>query len=214
MNRDAGLNVFEVFTSLQGESSFAGLPFVFVRLAGCNLNCAWCDTPAAQSFASGHTVPVSEVMEQVVSTGMRHVCITGGEPLLQTGATDLMRRLLHAGLTITVETNGSLDVSSCPDGVMRIIDIKCPSSAMADHNRFDNFRLLRRGDEIKCVVADRDDYEYAREIVLRHLPAFQGPVFFSPVLDRLEPRLLANWMISDKICARLQIQLHKIIGIA
>ncbi len=214
MNSEVGLRLFEVFTSLQGESSFAGLPFAFVRLSGCNLSCSWCDTPAAQLFESGHDVLVPEVIKKVLNTGMRYVCITGGEPLLQSGADDLMRRLLKIGLTVTVETNGSLDISNCPLGVRRIIDVKCPSSGMAERHCFDNFRLLRRGDEIKCVIADRVDYEYARGIIREHLSAFQGPVFLSPVLDRLEPRLLANWMISDRICARLQIQLHKIIGIA
>lgn len=214
MNSDVNLNLFELFTSLQGESSYAGMPFVFVRLAGCNLDCAWCDTPKSRSFESGQPVALEKLLERIRCEQIRYVCITGGEPLVQPVAVELMRRLIAEGFTVTLETNGSVDISECPEGVVRVVDIKCPSSGMERMNRIENYALLRSRDEIKCVIADRVDYEYARKMISVHLAGFKGPVFFSPVAGRIEPPMLAKWMISDKIPARLQLQLHKIIGIS
>lgn len=207
-----GLFVYEIFQSIQGESSFAGLPFTFVRLAGCNLKCRWCDTVDSIS-AVGKRYTVQSILERIETSGLKHVCITGGEPLAQTECIDLLDRLVRSGFITTLETNGSLDIRNVPPMVHRIVDVKCPSSGMESCNRYENLNLLDERDEVKYVIADRDDYVFASDSYSKHLHNFKGTVIFSPVLTLLKPQDLAKWVLSDRIPVRVQIQLHKMLDI-
>ncbi len=203
------LRVNEIFHSIQGESTLAGEPCTFVRLTGCNLRCVWCDTEYA--FHEGRSMSVAEVVAAVAGFGCRLVEITGGEPLLQPEVVPLMERLLEAGHAVLVETGGSLDVGVVPDGVRRIIDVKCPGSGESGRNRWENLDRLRRGDELKFVLADRDDYLWAaRQIRERRLDG-RCPLLFSPVHGRLDPADLARWLLEDRLPVRLQLQLHKLL---
>lgn len=204
------LRVSDIFSSIQGESSFAGLPFTFIRLAGCNLNCSWCDTPQSRLFR-GDIIPVDAVMDAVGQKGMQHVCVTGGEPLLQEACYALLGRLVDNSYITTLETNGTIDISNVPDGVIRIVDVKCPSSGMARFNRRENLAMLSSQDEVKFVIKDHEDYIFARSIFRRYLYKFAGPVFLSPVAGEIDPVHLANWVLSDKIPLRVHLQLHKIL---
>ena len=207
------LRIIEIFESIQGESSFAGLPFTFVRLAGCNLSCAWCDTAYAIAH-SGNEIEMNDILHRISSAGMRHVCITGGEPLCQNASIDLMRELVQRGYVVTLETNGSLDISEVPHGVHRIIDVKCPSSGMCERNRWENLRQLRDSDEIKFVIQDRNDFDYAQNTFRRFLQSFTGPMFVSAVHGKLPPETLAKWVLSDRIPFRVHLQIHKILNIS
>jgi len=203
------LTVNEIFHSIQGESTHAGLPCVFVRLAGCNQRCVWCDT--AYAFHEGRPMSVDEVLQQVSGYASRCVEITGGEPLLQSDAIVLMRRLLESGYEVLVETGGSLPIDEVPEGVKRIIDVKCPGSGEVEKNRWNNLEGLRDGDELKFVIADREDYRWAVEQITSRGLAERCPLLFSPVHDRLDPAELARWILEDGAPVRLQIQLHKIL---
>ncbi len=207
----SSLHIFEIFTSIQGESTLAGLPFCFIRLAGCNLRCRWCDTVAAQDV-SGEVMAISRIVDRVKQSDLKHVCVTGGEPMVQNGTPRLLEQLLNSGFTVTLETNGSQDLATVPSGVRKIIDIKCPSSGMDRHNRLANLAALNPGDEIKCIIAHRQDYTFAREMFRKYLSDFTGPVLFSPVYEMLKPGELANWILSDKLPVRVHVQLHKILG--
>jgi len=203
------LRVNEVFHSVQGESSHAGRACVFVRLTGCNLRCTWCDT--AYAFEEGEERSVAELVGQVRSFAIPYVLVTGGEPLLQSGVHDLIGELLDGGLEVAVETGGSLDVAPLDRRVMVVLDVKCPGSGMSAHNRWENLSLLKPTDEIKFVIADRADYEWARGLVReRRLDARCG-VLFSPVHGAVPPADLAAWMLADRLPVRLQLQLHKYI---
>jgi 7-carboxy-7-deazaguanine synthase len=203
------LRVNEIFHSIQGESTLAGLPCVFVRLTGCNLRCVWCDT--AYAFYEGRDLPVEEVLGRVESYGCRLVELTGGEPLLQPDAVALMRCLIDRGYTVLVETGGSLPIETVPDGVRCILDVKCPGSGQAHHNHWENLARLREGDELKFVLADRADYAWAvRQLEDRRLLG-RCPILFSPVHGRLEPGLLARWVLEDRLPVRVQVQLHKVL---
>ena len=203
------IQVAEIFTSIQGESTRAGEPCVFVRLTGCNLRCVWCDT--AYAFHEGRSMSIDEVLDAV----RRHACdlveVTGGEPMLQPDVLPLMRRLLEEGYRVMLETGGSLPLDAVPAGVRRIIDVKCPASGEVDRNRWDNLDRLRAGDEIKFVVADRHDYDWAVERIRERELAGRVPLLFSPVWGRIDPAELARWMLDDGIPARLQLQLHKLL---
>lgn len=203
------MKVVEIFHSIQGESSYAGWPCVFVRLTGCNLRCRWCDTKYA--YGEGEPYTVVEVIDRIRGYGCPLVEVTGGEPLLQEDVYPLMDRLLEAGYDVLLETNGSLDVSRVPEGVNRIIDIKCPASGMSDRNHWENLSHLRSTDEIKFVVCDRGDYEWAREVIQRYDLANQGTVLLSVVSTGLFPRDVVKWMLKDRLKARFQLQLHKYI---
>lgn len=204
------LTVNEIFASLQGESTRAGLPCVFVRLSGCSLSCRWCDTRHA-SEEPGRVMSVDEVFDAANVLGPRYVTLTGGEPLEQEAAPALAQRFLHAGYTVGVETNGAEDISRLPDGVIRVMDIKCPSSRMDQRMDWNNLGRLNRQDEVKFVIADRADYEFAREIAERHRLPDVCPVLLSPVISELAAADLASWMLFDQFDVRLQLQLHKII---
>ncbi len=201
------LKVNEIFFSIQGESTFAGSPCVFVRLTGCNLRCTYCDTRYA--YEAGEEMSLDSVIRAVDHYRCPLVEITGGEPLLQDESGPLVKRLLDGGHTVLVETNGTLDIRAIDERAARIVDAKCPASGASDRVLFDNLDCLSPGDEVKFVISDRPDYEWACEVSSRYSLADRAPVLFSPVLERLEPGTLARWMLSDRAPARLQLQLHK-----
>jgi 7-carboxy-7-deazaguanine synthase len=204
------LTINEIFHSIQGESTFAGRPCVFVRLTACDLRCRWCDTPYA--FHEGRKMSVDEVIADVEARGCQTVEVTGGEPLLQADVYPLMQRLIGSGKTVLIETGGHRSIANVPAGVIRIVDIKCPGSGEAEKNDWTNLAHLNRQDEVKFVIADRRDYEYACDIVHReNLPAHVNAVLFSPVHGELDPKQLSEWVIADRLDVRVQLQVHKYI---
>lgn len=204
------LTINEIFHSIQGESTYAGRPCVFVRLTACDLRCRWCDTPYA--FHEGRKMSVDDVIADVESRGCPTVEVTGGEPLLQPDVYPLMQRLLDSGKTVLIETGGHRSIAKVPAGVIRIVDIKCPGSGEAEKNDWSNLQELTKRDEVKFVIADRADYEYARDIVNREqLPARVNAVLFSPVHGALDAKQLSEWVIADRLDVRVQLQVHKYI---
>lgn len=203
------LMVSEIFRSIQGESSFAGLPCAFVRLAGCNLRCRYCDTRYAQE--GGTPMSLEEIMERVSAFGLELVEITGGEPLVQQETPALAAALLERGCQVMVETNGTLDISDLPDGAIRIMDIKCPSSGASAQFMWENIWRLRDNDEVKFVISDRHDYEWARGIVRERFGRTKTRLLFSAVFGELPPRNLVEWILQDKLPVRFQLQIHKYI---
>jgi 7-carboxy-7-deazaguanine synthase len=204
------LTVNEIFHSIQGESTHAGRPCVFVRLTACDLRCRWCDTPYA--FHEGRKMSVDEVVADVEARGCPTVEVTGGEPLLQPDVYPLMQRLLDAGKTVMIETGGHRSIAGVPAGVIRIMDVKCPGSGESDKNDWSNLAHLTTTDEVKFVIADRADYEFARGVVQReNLPARVNAVLLSPVHGELAPKQLSEWVIADRLDVRVQLQVHKYI---
>jgi len=201
------MKITEIFHSIQGESTRAGRPCVFVRLTACDLRCRWCDT--AYAFTEGAPMSLEQVLDRVRAHGCPLVEVTGGEPLLQPETPELCRRLLESGYEVLVETGGHRDVAVLPEGVGVILDLKCPGSGESEKNRWENLDVLRPGSEIKFVIADRADYEWAREVVRTRKLAGRFPVLFSPVFGELAYDLLAGWMLEDALPVRFQIQLHK-----
>jgi 7-carboxy-7-deazaguanine synthase len=209
-NSEQMLTVNEIFHSIQGESTFAGRPCVFVRLTACDLRCTWCDTPYA--FYEGRKMSVDDVVADVESRGCELVEVTGGEPLLQPDVYPLMRQLIDRGKTVLIETGGHRSIAKVPKGVIRIMDVKCPGSGESSKNDWTNLPLLTKRDEVKFVIADRVDYDYAREVVARErLVERCGAVLFSPVHGVLDPKQLAEWVLADRLPVRLQLQVHKYI---
>jgi len=204
------LTINEIFHSIQGESSRAGQLCVFVRLTACDLRCSWCDTPYA--FHEGRKMSVDEVVAAVEGFGSPLVEITGGEPLLQEDVYALMDRLLAAGRTVMLETGGHRPTARVPAAVLKIVDVKCPASGESDRNDWSNLDRLEPHDEVKFVVQDRADYDFAREVIARYdLPSRAAAVLMSPVHGVLDPKTLSEWMLADRLAARLQLQLHKYI---
>jgi 7-carboxy-7-deazaguanine synthase len=203
------LLINEIFYSIQGESTFAGLPCVLVRTTGCQMRCRWCDT--TYSFYQGKWMSLDEVLEQVRGYGCPLVELTGGEPLLQPAAFVLMERLCDAGYEVLVETGGGLDIAAVDPRVRRIVDVKCPASGEAEHNHWPNLDVLRPGDQLKFVIAGRGDYEWARELVRARGLAERCAVLFSPVHGEMELLPLASWVLEDRLAVRVQVQLHKLI---
>lgn len=205
------LRVNEIFYSLQGESSHAGRPCVFVRLTGCNLRCSYCDTQYA--YEEGEALGIDQIENRVASYRCLLVEVTGGEPLLQEETPLLLRRLVEKGYEVLLETNGTLDVGQLDKRCVKILDVKCPSSGEADRNDLSNLTKLSPIDEIKFVICDRQDYEYAKKIVDREKTCLSKvkAVHFSPVSGKLAPRSLASWILEDRLNVRLQLQLHKLI---
>jgi 7-carboxy-7-deazaguanine synthase len=202
------LSVNEIFYSIQGESTYAGRPCVFVRLAGCNLRCTWCDT--AYAFNEGRKMSVDEVLQEVRDFGSGLVEVTGGEPLLQEDVYPLMERLLESGQTVLLETGGQIDVSRVPGAIIKVMDVKCPASGEADKVEWANIERLGSRDQVKFVIQDRGDYDFARATVQRHaLDRRCGAVLFSPVHGVLAPQELSEWILEDRLPVRLQLQLHK-----
>ena len=203
------LTVNEIFHSIQGESTRAGNPCVFVRLTACDLRCTWCDTPYA--FYEGRKMSIDDVIKAVDEYGCPLVEITGGEPLLQDDVYPLMERLLEAGHTVMLETGGHRPVDRVPADVVKIVDVKCPGSGESGKNCWANLDALAPHDEVKFVIADRADYEFARDIVSTKLAGRSGAVLFSPVHGTLDPKTLAEWVLADRLPVRVQLQLHKLI---
>ena len=204
----------ETFVSIQGESTYAGLPCFFIRLAGCNLRCAYCDTVRAWSGGEERSIP--RLVDEFRRSGLALAEITGGEPLLQPETPALAGALLEAGANpVLVETNGSFDIGPLPAGAVAVMDVKCPGSGAGDSFNPVNLRRLRPRDEVKFVLSDRADFEWAAAFVRRHgLTSRCGAVLFSPVADRLAGRDLAAWLVEARLPVRLQIQLHKALGVA
>ena len=204
------LTVNEIFYSIQGESTFAGRPCVFVRLTACDLRCVWCDTPYA--FTEGRKMEVDEVVADLARYDCPIVEITGGEPLLQDDVYPLMERLLAAGRTVLIETGGHVSLSRVPGAVVKIMDVKCPASGESARMCWDNINRLTSRDQVKFVIQGRGDYEFARDVVGKYaLERRCAAVLFSPVHGELAPRDLAAWILADKLPVRLQLQLHKYI---
>jgi 7-carboxy-7-deazaguanine synthase len=204
------LTINEIFHSIQGESTHAGRPCVFVRLTACDLRCSWCDTPYA--FHEGRKMTVDEVVAVVDGYGCPVVEITGGEPLLQDDVYPLMDRLLADGRTVMLETGGHRPITRVPPAVVKIVDVKCPASGESARNDWDNLGRLAPHDEVKFVIQDRTDYEFAREVVARYgLTARAAAVLFSPVHGVLDARTLSEWVLADRLAVRVQLQLHKFI---
>jgi len=203
------MKISEIFTSIQGETSFVGLPFTFVRLTGCNLRCLYCDTQYA--YEEGTEYSLDKVVAEVNKRAVSRVVITGGEPLLQDETYILCSRLLDAGATVLLETNGSILIKDVDQRVHRILDLKCPGSGMDKYMIFKNVDYLTVRDEIKFVISDRKDFEWALEILNQHEMQGRAHVLFSPVSDRLHPQELAEWILQEKLNVRLQLQIHRYI---
>jgi 7-carboxy-7-deazaguanine synthase len=208
--RDDVLVIHEIYASIQGESSFAGLPCTFVRTTGCNLRCSWCDT--TQAFHGGTKLSRAEVLAQALAFDTPLVELTGGEPLLQAGTLPLLRELCDAGKTVLIETSGERDISMVDPRVHRIVDLKAPGSGESARNRWENLPHLGPRDELKLVLRDRADYEWARELTGRErLHERVRQVLFSPVHGVLDPQQLVAWVLADKLPVRVNLQLHKYI---
>jgi 7-carboxy-7-deazaguanine synthase len=204
------LTINEIFHSIQGESTHSGRPCVFVRLTACDLRCSWCDTPYA--FTEGRKMSIDDVVSQVERYGCPLVEITGGEPLLQRDVYPLMARLLERGRTVMLETGGHVSIADVPAPVVKIVDVKCPGSGESARNDWANLDRLAPHDQVKFVIRDRDDYEFARDVVTRHgLGGRVAAVLFSPVHGVLDARDLAAWILQDGLEVRLQLQVHKYI---
>lgn len=204
------LTVNEIFYSIQGESTYAGRPCVFVRLTACDLRCTWCDTPYA--FYEGRKQSLDEVLAEVDRVDCHLVEVTGGEPLLQEDVYPLMQSLVEKGRTVLLETGGHRSTERVPDAVITILDVKCPGSGESHRNEWTNLERLRPHDEVKFVVKDRADYEFARDVIARHrLGERAAAVHLSPVHGALDMRRLSEWILADRLPARVQLQLHKYI---
>jgi len=204
------MKVTEVFYSIQGESTYAGFPFVFIRLTGCNLRCTYCDTEYA--LYEGTEMTVADLLSRIESFSTRHVLVTGGEPMLQQEVHGLFRELLDRGYTVLLETGGHMPLTDVDQRVHKIMDFKCPSSEMESHNRYENVLSLTKIDEVKFVVADRQDFDWACDVVRRYdLTARVAAVLFSPVHSQISYSDLADWVLQCGLAVRMQLQLHKII---
>jgi 7-carboxy-7-deazaguanine synthase len=205
----ATLRVTEIFCSLQGETSRVGLPTVFVRLTGCPLRCGYCDT--AYAFHGGESLALEDILASVASYGTKYVTLTGGEPLAQKHAPLLLRRLADAGHSVSLETSGALDVSAVDTRISKILDLKTPGSGESARNLWSNLDHLTPQDEIKFVICDEADYDWAREQLRSRRLDSLCPVLFSPVHGRLQPQQLAEWILRDRLPVRFQLQLHKLL---
>lgn len=203
------LRIFEIFHSLQGESSRVGLPTVFVRLTGCPLRCGYCDTEYA--FHGGATQSFEEILARVAIYKAQYVCVTGGEPLAQKGCHQLLKMLCDAGYQVSIETSGAIDISQVDQRVSVIMDIKTPGSGEASKNLWSNVAALSAKDEVKFVLVDRADYDWAKQVIADYDLNSKCPVLFSPVYKTLPPDQLAAWVLQDHLRVRMQVQLHKVI---
>jgi 7-carboxy-7-deazaguanine synthase len=205
----AQLRITEIFYSLQGETSRVGLPTVFVRLTGCPLRCAYCDT--AYAFTGGQNWALSDILRQVAEYAPRFVTVTGGEPLAQKNCLSLLRALCDEGYEVSLETGGALDISEIDARVMRVVDIKTPASGEVAKNRWGNLELLNWHDEIKFVLCDENDYRWAKGIMLQHCLAEKCRILFSPAHGALDATQLAEWILIDRLPVRMQVQMHKLL---
>lgn len=209
MKAPESLRVSEIFASLQGESTTVGVSTVFVRLTGCPLRCHWCDTTYA--FRGGERLALDEILARVAAFGLSEVCVTGGEPLAQPACRELLTLLADAGYRVSLETSGAISIAGLDPRVRCVMDLKAPGSGEVDKNLWDNLEHLRAHDEVKFVLADRIDYEWAKDILERHDLARRATVLFSPVAGSLPPSALAEWIVADRLPVRFQLQLHKIL---
>lgn len=203
------LKISEIFYSLQGEALSAGVPTVFVRLTGCPLRCQYCDT--AYAFHGGEWLSFDQIIARVRNHQVRHVCVTGGEPLAQKNCPALMQRLCDEGFAVSIETSGAFDISGLDDRIVRVMDLKTPDSGEQERNRWENIAHLRASDQLKFVICSRSDYEWAMKVVLENDLNQLCTVLFSPSFEQLNPTDLANWILEDHLPVRLQLQLHKLL---
>ncbi|GMR04320.1 MAG: 7-carboxy-7-deazaguanine synthase QueE [Thermodesulfobacteriota bacterium] len=203
--------VSEIFLSLQGESTFAGLPCAFVRLAGCNLSCDWCDTEYARTAQGAVEMTVGEALAELGRFNCKLSEITGGEPLLQPESLELAGRLLDGGYTVLIETNGSVELKGIDPRIIKIVDVKCPSSGHAGSFRVENLSYINPDDEVKFVIADRTDYEFAKKCLDELICDRTEKILFAPVRQKLAPKVLAEWILRDMLRVRLQLQLHSYV---
>ena len=203
------LKVNEIYLSVQGESSYTGLPCVFVRLTGCNLRCIWCDT--AYAFYEGKSMSIDEIVGKVKNFGVKLIEITGGEPLMQENVYPLMNGLIEKGFQVLLETGGSLSLEKVPRNIIKIMDIKCPGSGEHKNNNLDNLKFLETKDEVKFVILNRHDYEWSRDLIHKYKIHEIAHILISPVYDKLELKEIVKWILEDKLPVRLQTQLHKAI---
>jgi 7-carboxy-7-deazaguanine synthase len=204
------LNIIEIFASVQGETSLSGLPTTFIRLAACNLRCTWCDTN--YSFGRGTPMDLAAIIEQTKKNGCRYVCVTGGEPLLQENVFPLMKALADQNFKVSLETGGSLCISKVDPRINTILDIKCPGSGMSHKNLWSNISLLNETSEVKFVILDKNDYDFAKDICTKYdLYKTTREILFSPVFGVLEAKTLVEWILQDLLPVRLNLQLHKFI---
>lgn len=203
------LTVNEIFFSIQGESGFAGMPCVFVRLTGCNLRCVWCDTEYA--FYEGRQMSIGEILQKVESFDCKLVEVTGGEPLAQEGVYDLMTILCDSGFEVLLETSGSISIANVDSRVRRIVDIKCPGSGMVKENLWENIGFLTPRDEVKFVVGSKEDFNWAVDVIRRYELEKKCPILMSPVFGDVQPIELADWILQSRIPVRFQLQMHKYI---
>ena len=203
------MKIAEIFTSIQGESTFCGFPCTFIRVTGCNLRCRYCDTPYA--FEGGEELKLNHILNKVREAGISLVELTGGEPLLQEECYLIIKLLLEEGYTVLLETNGSVSLQKVDSKVIKIVDFKCPSSGMSAHMDFSNITYLDQKDEVKFVIGNRGDFDWSREIIDRYRLIEKCKVLISPVFSKLEAREVARWILEERLCVRLQLQLHKFI---
>lgn len=203
------LRITEIFLSLQGESRTVGLPTVFIRLTGCPLRCQYCDTTYA--FQGGEWQTMDAILQQVENYQVRHVTVTGGEPLAQKGCLELLRRLCDQGYQVSLETSGALDIAAVDQRVVKVMDIKTPASGESERNNFANIDFLLPHDQVKFVICDRQDYEWAKNIMHQYQLNACCEVLFSPAVGQLPARELADWIVADRLAVRFQLQLHKIL---
>jgi 7-carboxy-7-deazaguanine synthase len=203
--------VSEIFMSIQGESTYVGLPCIFVRLAGCNLTCKWCDTPSAREPDEGRELSLDEVIREVKKHDCWLIEVTGGEPLLQPETKDLTKRLLDLEYKVLIETNGSVSLEGLGGRVVKIVDIKCPSSGQEDSFLMDNLPYITQEDEVKFVIGDRKDYDFARSFMDENIKDSTEKILFAPVRPTLDPAVLADWILKDCLRVRLSVQMHSYI---
>lgn len=203
------LKVNEIFYSIQGESSFSGIPFVFIRLTGCNLRCTYCDTKYA--YEEGYELSVEQIIKEVRKYSCPYVEVTGGEPLIQKAAPSLINSLIDENFTVLVETNGTKNIDFISDKAVTIMDLKCPSSGESDKIDWENLKRLKSKDEVKFVIAEKSDYDWAKKIIFERNLTGKVKILMSPVKEEINPASMGDWILEDNLNVRLQLQLHKIL---
>jgi len=203
------LKINEIYKSIQGESTYMGLPCTFIRLTYCNLRCSYCDTEYA--FYEGKDIEIDTIIKKVNKLKTKLVEVTGGEPLIQGGCINLLHKLIKNGNDVLIETGGALSIEKIPKEVIVILDIKCPSSNMSDKNLWTNINFLKKEDQVKFVIGDREDYEWTKKILKKYNLNTKCEILFSPVFNKIEPKIIVDWIMEDNLDVRFQLQIHKFI---